>query len=93
MANESVDSSFDGSQQYLRGERNDNERRFIKRETLTDNVQINRVALNWLRRHLTVIAAGVALLDPFYLQRPLVGRPVMCCLEAEVSRVSVCADG
>lgn len=49
---------------------------------LTDNIQINRVTLNWLRRDLTVVATGITLLDPLYLQRPLVGRSVMCGLEA-----------
>lgn len=65
-------------------------RRAIDR--LTDDIQINGVAFNWLRWDLTIVAAGITLLHPLDLQRPLVSRPVVSRLEAEVSRVSVSAD-
>lgn len=60
---------------------------------LTDNVQIQRVTFNWLWRDLTIVAAGVAFLDPLDLQRPFIRRPMMCCLEAKISRVGVSAYG
>lgn len=65
----------------------------LKKIKLTDYIQVYRITFNWLRRNLTVVAADVPLLNPFDLQRPFVGRPVMGCLKAKVSRVSVCADG
>lgn len=78
-----VDSSF-FCRRYLRGNMLSSlgymEKSLLS--ALTDNIQINRVTLNWLRRDLTVVAAGITLLDPLYLQRPLVGRSVMCGLEA-----------
>lgn len=69
-------------------------RKCARRSTdrLTDDIQINGVAFNWLRWDLTIVAAGIALLHPLDLQRPLVRRAVVGGLEAEVSRVSVSAD-
>lgn len=68
-------------------------RRLKLTQSLTDNIQINRITFNWLRWNLTVVAASVAFLNPFYLKRPLVGRSVVRRLETKVSRIRICADG
>lgn len=70
--------------------------RFISRKSpspeLTNYIQIYRIAFNWLRRDLTVVQARVALLNPFYLQRPLVRGAVMGRLKTQVRGVCVGTD-
>jgi hypothetical protein len=60
--------------------------------TLTDKVQLHRVAFNGLSGNLAVVQTGISLLSKFDLQCPLVRLFVMCRCETLVSRVSVCSN-
>lgn len=60
---------------------------------LTDNAQRNEIAAHRLGRNLAFVDAGVPLLGPLDLQRPVVGVFVMRRLEALVRGVCVAPDG
>lgn len=55
----------------------------------TDHLQIDKVTLNGLRRDLTLVLSGVPFLNPFNLQRPVVGLLVMRRLKPLVGGVRV----
>lgn len=59
--------------------------------SLTHNVKIDGVAAHRLSANLALVDAGVSLLCPFDLQRPLVGLRMVIGLETLVARVRVAA--
>jgi hypothetical protein len=60
---------------------------------LTHNIERDKVAAVRLRADLTLVVAGVPLLGPLDLQRPLLVLTLMDCLEPLVTGVRIAAHG
>ena len=77
--------------QYSNSEKNILCRQTIK-QLLTNNLELYKIASNWLGVDLTLVSTRISLLNVLYLQNPLVTSHVVDGSEAHVCRVGITAN-